>query len=705
VSCSSPDRPGNQSPMNLTNCPTDRWADVEGAPWPLGASWHERTSAWNFALYSKHAAGVTLLLYGADEFVEPLYQVPLDHLKNKSGRVWHCRLAADAIAGARYYGYRVDGPFDPATGQRFDSGKVLLDPYARAVFFPPGFDREAAKVRGPNNGRAPLGVLEASRLSFAAIDECRPRHAWDTVIYEMHVRGFTRRANSGVAEGRRGTFAGVIDKIPYLQELGVTAVELLPVFQRDPQERNYWGYMPLNFFAPHSDYAAAGTPVGALREMREMVRALHGAGIEVILDVVYNHTVEGDEIGPTYSYRGIDNRAYYLLRPEDRGLYRNDTGTGNVLHTSNIAVRKMVTDSMRHWVKEMHVDGFRFDLASIFTRRADGSIDLDDPPIIAAIAADPAFAHVRLIAEAWDLHSYQLGRAFPGIEWLQWNDRFRDEVRAFVRGDHDTASNLATRLYGSSDLFPDGVLDAYHAYQSVNLVTAHDGFCLYDLVSYAQKHNEANGEQNRDGTDYNVSWNCGWEGDEKVPPAVLALRRRQVRNFCSLLFLANGTPMICAGDEFMHTQRGNNNPYNQDNETTWLDWDRLRQNADMFRFFRMMIAFRKAHQSIGRSRFWREDVRWYGVQGRVDWSGGARQLAYCLHGASVGDRDLYVMINGGASALVFDIQEGAVDGWRRVVDTALESPDDIVAEETAPVVRDSSYPVQARSVVVLLAGA
>jgi glycogen operon protein len=691
--------------MNPPHCPTDRWVESEGTPWPLGASWLEQARCWNFALYSKHATAVTLLLYGADEFVRPLLSVPLHHLKNKSGRVWHCRVAADAMTGARYYAYRVDGPNDPASGQRFNLEKVLLDPYARALFFPPAFDREAAKGGGQNDGRAPLGVLEASRMSFAAPGECRPRHAWDTVIYEMHVRGFTRRANSGVAPERRGTFAGVIDKIPYLLDLGVPAIELLPVFQRDPGERNYWGYMPLNFFAPHTDYAAAGTPVGAIREMREMVRALHDAGIEVILDVVYNHTVEGDEIGPTYSFRGIDNRAYYLLVEDDRSRYRNDTGTGNVLHTSNIAVRKMVADSMRHWVREMRVDGFRFDLASIFTRRADGSIDLEDPPMIAAITADPEFAQVRLIAEAWDLNSYQLGRAFPGIEWLQWNDRFRDEIRAFVRGDRHTVGSLATRLYGSSDVFPDDVRDAYHAFQSVNLITAHDGFCLYDLVSYNRKHNDANGEFNRDGTDHNVSWNCGWEGDTGAPARVLALRRRQIRNFCTLLFLANGTPMICAGDEFMNTQGGNNNPYNQDNESTWLDWDRLRQNADVFRFFRMMIAFRKAHPSIGRSRFWREDVRWYGVNGGPDWNEGCRQLAYCLNGASQNDQDLYVMINGGTEARRFVIQEGEAGTWRRIVDTALPPPEDIVEEADAPPIDATACRVEPRSIVVLIRGA
>jgi glycogen operon protein len=687
--------------MTRPDCPRDLWNEREGSPSPLGATFDARAGAWNFALYSRHATGVTLLLFGRGDLATPLYEFRLNHLVHKSGRVWHCRVPEASVPGALYYAYRVDGPIRPELGLRFDPEKILLDPYARGIFFPPGFDREAARARGPNAGRAPVAMLEASRLTAGGPDACRPHHTWDTVIYEMHVRGFTRRPNSGVPADHRGTFAGVVDKIPYLLDLGVTVVELLPVFQRDPQERNYWGYMPLNFFAPHNQYASAGTPEGAIVEMRQMVTALHDAGIEVVLDVVYNHTVEADETGPpTYSFRGIDNSTYYLLQ-EDRSRYRNDSGTGNVLNTANEAVRKMVIDSMRFWVREMRVDGFRFDLASIFTRRTDGSIDLDDPPMISAIDADPDFCHVRLIAEAWDLQSYQLGRSFPGVTWYQWNDRFRDEVRAFVRGDRGMVGCLATRLYGSSDQFPDDLRDAYHAYQSVNLVTAHDGFCLADLVAYKVKHNLANGQQNLDGTDHNVSWNCGWEGYEGASPAVLALRRRQVKNFCCLLFLANGTPMFCAGDEFMNTQGGNNNPYNQDNETTWLDWELLERYGDVYRFFRMMIAFRKAHPSIGRSRFWREDVRWYGPAGDVDWSDSARCLAYCLHGASQDDRDLYVMINGSHQDAPFEIQEGEATEWRRVIDTGRPSPDEFLQGEGEGVTA-LTRPVDAHSVVVLV---
>ncbi|MGZ5742907.1 MAG: glycogen debranching protein [Burkholderiales bacterium] len=677
----------------------DRWTEREGMPSPLGVCFVEQPRAYNFALYSKHATGVVLLLYTADDPVTPLVEYRFDALHNKSGRVWHCRLPANEVDGARFYAYRVEGPFDVRGGHRFDHEKILLDPYAQQVYFPRSFSRAAATGAGGNDGRAPLGVIHACRSEFDWKGDLRPHHAHDSVIYELHVRGFTRRANSGVSEDKRGTYAGLIEKIPYLKELGVTVVELLPVHQRDPQERNYWGYMTLNFFSPEHSYAAQ--PDQALDEFREMVRALHEAAIEVILDVAYSHTTEVDENGPTYTFRGIDNTTYYLLQQERR-WYRNDTGCGNVLHTANVATRKLVLDSMRYWFNAMHVDGFRFDLASIFSRTADGSINLDDPPIISEISSEPEFAAARLVAEAWDLATYQLGRRFPGIAWQQWNGRYRDDVRAFMRGDNDTVCALITRLYGSDDLFPDTPSDAYHAYQTVNYVNSHDGFNLYDLVAYNAKHNLPNGEQNRDGTDDNRSWNCGHEGDQGVTEEVLALRKRQAKNFCALLMLSNGTPMFCAGDEFLHTQRGNNNPYNQDDETTWLDWDRLAPNRDVFRFFKQMIAFRKSHPSLARSRYWRGDVQWYGPAGEVDQAPWSHTLAFFLRGESEGDADLYVMVNAHASDVHFAIQQGGAGAWLRVVDTALESPDDICEPGSEAQVPDLDYTVKARSVVLLL---
>lgn len=679
----------------------DGWTKVEGSPFPMGATWIEDEQAYNFVLYSKHATGVTLLLYSEDDVVHPKYQYRMDYLKNKTGRIWHCRVPVTVMGDSKYYGYIVEGPFEPATGYRFDPQKILLDPYARAVFFPDGFGREAARRPGSNAGRALLGFVHCDRVAFDWRGDRSPTHTHDTVIYELHIKGFTMRPNAGVSTGNRGTYAGLIDKIPYLKELGVTAVELLPVHQYDPQEGNYWGYMPLNFFSPHHDYASSREAYGQINEFREMVRALHAAGIEVILDVAYNHTTELDENGPNYCFRGIDNTTYYLL-DENMQRYRNDTGTGNVLHCANRYVRRMILDSMRYWVSEMHVDGFRFDLASIFTRNIDGSINLQDPPIVSEMTADPTFSNIRLIAEVWDVSAYQLGRSFPGITWLQWNGKFRDDVRSFIRGDNGKVNALMARLYGSDDLFPDQLMDAYHPYQSVNYMTCHDGFCLYDLVSYNTKHNEANGHHNMDGTNYNLSWNGGWEGDADLPKEILALRKRQIKNCCCLLFLANGTPMFCAGDEFMNTQRGNNNPYNQDNETTWLDWDLLQKNQDIFRFFKHMIAFRKAHPSLGRSRFWREDVRWYGVGSEVDRSDVSHSLAFCLLGASQQDNDLYVMINASTDDLEFTLQEGRSQEWRLVVDTSLPAPEDFSEPGQEAKLQTATYTVQARSIVILI---
>lgn len=678
------------------------WLTEEGSASPLGVTRLTDEAAYNFALYSRHATGVTLLLYTEEDHVQPAKQIKLDHLRNKSGRVWHCRVPDSELSGARYYAYSVQGPFEPTAGYRFDNQKVLLDPYAKGVFFPPGFSRDAAKGPGSNAGKAPLGVIDAEAAPFDWGDSRRPRHTSDTVIYEMHVKGFTNRANSGVAAEKRGTYTGLIEKIPYLKDLGITAVELLPIYQYEPEEGgNYWGYMPLCFFAPHQGYSRSKVAGQLLDEFRALVKACHEADIEVILDVVYNHTTEVDEAGPTYSFRGIDNSTYYLLE-KDMRKYRNDAGTGNVLRSAHPYVRKMIMDSLRFWVREMKVDGFRFDLASIFSRNNDGSINFDDPPIIFEISLDPELAGVRLIAEAWDLGAYLLGREFPGVDWLQWNGKFRDDLRAFVKGDPGKVGSLMMRLYGSDDLFPDGLDFAYHPFQSVNYINSHDGFCLYDLVSYNSKHNEANGQNNRDGTNDNLSWNCGSEGDANLTPELLNLRKRQIKNFCCLLFLANGTPMFCAGDEFMNTQRGNNNPYNQDNETTWLDWDLLQKNADIYRFFKNMIALRKSHPTLGRSRFWREDITWHGTGNQVDLSYNSHTLAFCLRGGSESDSDFYVMINAYWEDLIFTIQDGAFAEWKRVVDTSLPSPSDFNSPGEETPLQSLDYLVKARSVVILV---
>ncbi len=673
----------------------DPWERAEGAPWPPGAVWLARERAWAFALYSRHATAVELCFFGTGDPAVPALAIRLDPYRNRTGRTWHVVVPAEDVGEATLYGYRIDGPWDPAIGDRFDREKVLLDPYALRVWFPPGYDRAAATRPGPTVGKAPLAMLPPPvDHPGPEPDEPRPRHTHDLIVYELHVRGFTMDPSSGVAAPKRGTFAGLVEKIPYLRELGVTAVELLPIHQVDPQEGSYWGYMTLNFFAPNRAYAAGEDPAA---EFRTMVRAFHHAGIEVWLDVVYNHTSEGDENGPTHSFRGIDNRNYYLLHPD--GSYLNDTGTGNTYRTGHPAGGALVVRSLTHWMDRFGVDGFRFDLASILSRGADGRI-VQSPPLIAEIGALAGERDARLVAEAWDIGAYQLGRGFPGITWRQWNGKFRDDVRSFVKGDPGLVGALMSRVYGSSDLFPDGLPDAYRPWMSVNFVTAHDGFCLWDLVSYNAKHNEANGHRNADGADDNRSWNHGFEGASGAPAAVVALRLRQVRNVAALLLLSNGTPMIVAGDEFGHSQGGNNNPYNQDNATTWLDWSKLEGNADLHRFWRRMIAFRKAHRSLGRSRFWREDVRWYGPEGPVDLGPQSRAVGWCLDGRSVGDDDIYVLVNAHWRSARFRLMEAGP--WRRVVDTALAAPEDVVDPGAEPRVGDDRYVVGPRSVVVLL---
>ncbi len=699
-----------------------RWETTEGSSNPLGATWIASEQSYNFAIYSKYATNVALLLYRANDLITPILSYQFDQFKNKTGQVWHTRIPKSVMGSARYYAYSIDSP--PSSGERFERQafnplKIILDPYAKSVHFPQGFDRTAALGPDSNAGKAPLGLLCEGDCDFDWADDPRPRHDSDLIIYEMHVRGFTANPNSGIGAEKRGTFSGVIEKIPYLRELGVTAVELMPVFQFDATEPNYWGYMPLNFFSPHDRYAAQQCTCDQRREFREMVKALHEAGIEVILDVVYNHTGEGDEFGPNYSFKGIDNSTYYMASEDPNHPYADYTGTGNTLNCANSAVRQLVVNSLQYWVREMHVDGFRFDLASVFSRRSDGSINLDDPPLFGDIASDPDLSSVRLIAEPWEgnpgMPNYELGdfeskdanampccqmptcgcpmstsalqRGFPGMGWRQWNDKFRSVARHFIKSDSGWVSELMTRVYGSSDAFPDSLPHACRPYQSLNYISSHDGLTLYDLVSYNSQE----------------SWNCGdRDGEEGISTVVMELRKRQVKNFVCLLMLSNGTPMFRGGDEFLQTQFGDLNPYNIDGPKTWLDWSRLDAHRDIFRFFQKMIVFRKDHSSLARSMFWRDDVKWYGVGKDVDWSFESHSLAFCLHGAGVNDHDLYVMLNAYWEPLMFTIQEGAPAEWKRIVDTYQDSPDDFVDGAAAPALSSLSYTVRPRSVVVLL---
>jgi isoamylase len=681
------------------------WDSAEGAPFPQGLTWIAAEKSYNFSLYSKFAEAVTLLFYTRDDVFRCAFSIDLDPLKNKSGRFWHCRLTKARLQGAEFYAYSIAGPAPRGRydWHCFDPQKVLLDPYAHSVFFPAGFDRKAASQPGSNAGKAPLAVLSASEQPLERPTQVRPRHDADAVIYELHVKAFTMHPSSGLSPLRRGTYSGLVDKIPYLKDLGVTVVELMPIFQYDPEEGSAWGYMPLNFFSPHIGYATPKDHDIHLpqHEFRAMQAALHGAGMELVLDVVYNHSCEGTEDGPTYSFKGVDNSTYYLISGRQGDRYENFSGAGNTLNCANHQVRRLIMDSLRHWAAE-GVDGFRFDLASVFSRGLDGSVDLDHPRLFSDIIADPGLCGLRLIAEPWDAQANHLGRKLPGGIWCQWNGRYRDDVRRFVRGDPGMVAPLMRRLYGSDDLFPGDLKTSYRPSQSINFVTAHDGFTLYDLCSYDEKHNEANGHGGVDGLNENYSWNCGWEGDERLPAEVRDLRRRQAKNFCCLLFLSNGTPMFRAGDEFLQTQGGNNNPYNQDNATSWLDWDRVQANAEHFRFFKLMIAFRRAHPSLGRNRFWREDVRWHGVGLEPDLSASSHSLAFCLKGASQDDDDLYVMINGWVGPLKFIFQGERPLAWKRVLDTGLAGPRDFMEAGQEEALGAEDYALQARSIAVFV---
>src|SRR5271166_4020284 len=547
---------------------------IRGRSSPLGASISPQ--GVNFSVFSRSASRMELLLFDRKDDDRPARVISFNPTFNRTYHYWHAFVPG--VQAGQIYGYRVHGPFDPDRGIRFDKDKVLLDPYGRGIVVPKNYSREAAQEKGDNAATAMKSVVVDSRSYDWQGDTPLQRPSSQSIIYEMHVKGFTRHPSSGVSEETRGTYRGLIEKIPYLQDLGITAVELLPVFQFDaqdcpPGQVNYWGYAPVSFFAPHHAYSARQDVLGPVHEFRDMVKALHRAGIEVILDVVFNHTAEGDHSGPTLSFRGLDNNTYYILE-QDRSRYANYSGTGNTLNDNNPIVRRMIVDSLRYWVEEMHVDGFRFDLASILARDSSGGV-MSSPPVLLDIESDPALAGTKMIAEAWDAAGlYQVG-SFVGDSWKEWNGRFRDDIRSFFRSERGSVARFADRLIGSPQIYAHKRREAE---QSVNFVTCHDGFTLNDLVSYDRKHNEANGEDNRDGSDYNLSWNCGVEGPTD-DATVEALRNRQAKNFLALELLSAGTPMLLMGDEVCRTQKGNNNPYCQDSDISWFDWSLLEWHA------------------------------------------------------------------------------------------------------------------------------
>ncbi|MCO6459021.1 MAG: glycogen debranching protein GlgX [Pirellulaceae bacterium] len=685
---------------------------LAGRSYPLGATVYP--DGVNFSVYSKSCDSLELLLFDAVDERRPARVIRLNPRANqRSFHYWH--VFVKGLRAGQMYGFRTYGPHRPEDGYCFDPGKVLLDPYGRCVAVPPDYDRQAAARPGDNTPLAMKSVV--TDLGDYDWEGDRPLCVpfARSVIYELHVGGFTRHPNSGLDDSLRGTYAGLVAKIPYLQDLGVTAVELLPVFHFDPQEAipgltNYWGYNPVSLFAPHGPYSSRGGTLAVLDEFRDMVKALHRAKIEVILDVVYNHTAEGNERGPTFCFKGLENRGYYTLNlnaPPGASRYANYTGTGNTLNANHAVVRRLILDSLRYWVREMHVDGFRFDLAAVLSRGPDGQ-PLANPPILWDIETDPILSGTKLIAEAWDAAGlYQVG-SFFGDHWKEWNGRFRDDVRAFVRGDRACVRHLQSRLTASPDLFEHRQLGAE---QSINFVTCHDGFTLNDLVSYNEKHNLANGEQNRDGYNQNLSWNCGVEGptnDQRIE----TLRRRQIKNFFAINLLALGVPMILMGDEVRRTQQGNNNAYCQDNETSWFDWSLLARHRDIYQFAKRLIHFYRQlpfRQTEGMSLgqlLKLSQVVWHGVKLRQpDLSDDSHSLAVTADAAR---HRLYMIFNAYWEPLEFELPAsppGAALGWQRVIDTSLESPQDFCELAVAPRVTSGQYRAAARSVVLLLADA
>ncbi len=678
----------------------------KGSTSPLGAT--VCNGGVNFSVFARDCSGIELLLFDHADDKTASRIITLDPRQNRTLYYWHT-FVPDIGAG-QLYGYRVSGLSDPQRGLRFAPDKILIDPYGRAVVVPPGYDRAAACLPGDNTAQAMKSVVADPRGYDWEGDTPLKRSYSRTIIYEMHVAGFTKHPSSGVSAEKRGTYAGLIEKIPYLKDLGITAVELLPVFQFDPHDApaglcNYWGYSPVSFFAPHAAYSSRKDPLGPLNEFRDMVKALHRAGIEVILDVVYNHTSEGDHKGPTFCYRGFANDVYYSM--DSLGTHIDHSGCGNTFNANHHIVRRLIIDSLNYWVREMHVDGFRFDLASILSRDGQGH-PLKNPPIIWDIESDPALAGIKLIAEAWDVGGlYQVG-SFFGDSWKEWNGEFRDDVRSFLKSDNGGIYRFVARLLASPDIYGHQEREPE---QSINFITCHDGFTMNDLVSYNIKHNEANNEKNRDGSDANVSWNCGFEGATD-DPAIEELRNRQVKNFLAVTLLALGTPMILMGDEVRRTQQGNNNAYCQDNELSWFDWGLLARHEDTHRFTRLLIAARTAHgensaeeltlnQLLGKAR-----LEWHGVHlHKPDVSFLSHSIALTAWSAT-GRVVFHYMINAYWKPLRFQLPPpkklpGGV--WRRWIDTSLASPEDIVPWDALPTITTKQYHLPGRSIGIVIA--
>jgi isoamylase len=704
------------SRFNRLDAPSDEVR--AGSPLPFGA--HQHAGGVNFALFSRHATRVLLELYENPDACSPTRVIDLDPAHHRTGDVWHVWIRG--ITPGQLYAFRIDGPYKPEEGHRFNVNKLLLDPFATALVGTRNWNFEAAQGYDSSSS--------LSDLSFSTVDNagCTPkcmlteahfdwegdlplRHsATDTVIYETHIRGFTIDPSSRAADP--GTYRGLTEKIPYLQDLGVTAIELMPVQEFNESElsrvnsiskerlRNFWGYNPAAFVAPKETYGTQGRFGQQTLEFREMVKSFHRAGIEVILDIVLNHTSEGSELGPTICFRGTGNSIFYMLQDDERRYYKNFSGVGNTLNANHPVVRDFIMQVLRHWVIQMHIDGFRFDLASVLGRDEHGNL-LQNAPLLESIAEDPILRDVRLIAEAWDAGgAYQVG-SFSESRWAEWNGRFRDDVRRFWLGEAGMTGLFASRICGSADLYQ---RSGKGPENSLNFVTSHDGFTLNDLVSYNQKHNEENGEYGRDGTDANYSDNCGVEGPSDSP-AVEALRNRLIKNFLLTLFISRGVPMLLAGDEFRRTQRGNNNAYCQDNAISWVDWSFVEKYREIHRFACGMITFRRAHPVLRKPAFYTDaDIQWFGPQGTTPaWADPGRKSFACLIlGRS--EPDLFLMFNADTAPSDFSIPAAPGNKvWRLAIDTSHPAPEDLYERGKEPSMQDQvSFRVEPRSSAILL---
>lgn len=706
---------------------------LPGTPLPLGASVAE--GGVNFSVFSRNATKVFLEFYSASEDSEPYAQVEFSPSENRTGDIWHAFVPG--IKPGSLYLFRVDGPFEPSKGHRFNVHQRLFDPYAKtitpvSVFYnlPPDYSAPLDKndIEHGKNQCAKVFpkcvVIDNENFDWQG-DRPINRPLSESVIYEVHLKGFTAGKNAGVS--CPGTYAGFIEKIPYLKDLGITAVELLPIFEFDEFEnsnvnprtgermKNYWGYSTINFFSPKASFAADKTPGGCVNEFKTLVRELHKAGIEVILDVVFNHTAEGNEHGVALNFRGFENSVYYTLVGSHKEYYMNFSGCGNTMNCNHPIVRNFIIDSLRYWVLNYHVDGFRFDLASILSRGQEGEL-LKFPPLTNAIAEDPVLGKTKIIAEPWDAGgAYQLGGFPGGRRWAEWNDRFRDDIRRFWRGDEYVSTNAATRISGSSDLF---TISGRAPYHSINYVCCHDGFTMNDLVSYNGKHNDENGEGNRDGSDSNWSYNHGYEGPT-LNPVIEKMRNRQMRNYILTLLISQGTPMLLGGDEFRRGQQGNNNAYCQDNDISWFDWGNCSLNSALVSFTRKAIRLRKDHPVFRRTEFFKgsmagkkPDIQWYAADGsNPDWSKSSRFLAFRLLGTfdsrakKISDNDFFIAANTDRQDIMLRIP-AITDSrkWYRIADTSIEDETSLLSVENAEtLISQDRYVLPASSMLILVA--